>query len=254
VLAIGKLLVITVYIGYAAVVCWRLRTGSELQAEIAETRSWVRCTPPWRLFAGLLVPTVPVVAEVVCVINGLLWPVEMLTRPWRSKRAAVVTASGPWPGTDRASRAEGSVVNAERYPALSADHDALLALTLVLPPGLGNDQVLAGLIEAIGQVRAEVAARAQLFQLRAQERTAGGDQLGQALCRGQALGGEHAATAIDEAIIGVFDLWGQYETQLRAAGGAPARPAPGAPRPEGDCHDDGPGWGRRRAWRCDGGR
>jgi hypothetical protein len=84
VLAIGKLLVVALYLGYAAVGCWRLRTGSELQTEIAETRSWVRCTLPWHLFAGLLVPAMPVIAEMVCVINGLLWPVEMLTRPWRS--------------------------------------------------------------------------------------------------------------------------------------------------------------------------
>ncbi len=82
-LVIAKLLVLAVYGGYAAVVYWQLR--SELEAEIAETRSWVRCTPPWHLFAGLLLPAMPLIAELTCVINGLLWPVEMLTRPWRSK-------------------------------------------------------------------------------------------------------------------------------------------------------------------------
>jgi hypothetical protein len=87
VLAIAKLLVLTVYGGYAAVTYWRLRTSSELHAEIAETRSWVRCTPPWHLFVGLLVPAMPLIAELVCVINGLLWPVEMLTRAWRSGEA-----------------------------------------------------------------------------------------------------------------------------------------------------------------------
>ena len=83
-LAIAKLLVLAVYGGYAAVTYWRLRTSGALHAEIAETRSWVRCTPPWHLFAGLLLPVMPLIAELVCVINGLLWPVELLTRPWRS--------------------------------------------------------------------------------------------------------------------------------------------------------------------------
>lgn len=83
-LGIAKLAVIVGYLGYAAVVYRQLRTSSELQAEIAETRSWVRCTPPWHLFAGLLLPAMPLIAELTCVINGLLWPVEMLIRPWRS--------------------------------------------------------------------------------------------------------------------------------------------------------------------------
>jgi len=45
----------------------------------------VRCTPPWNLFADLLVPAMPLIAELTCLINGLLWPAEMLTRPWRSR-------------------------------------------------------------------------------------------------------------------------------------------------------------------------
>jgi len=85
VLVIAKLIVLAVYVGYAAVVYWRLRTSSELQAEIAETRSWVRCTPPWHLFADVLLPAMPLIAELTCVINGLLWPVEMFTRPWWSR-------------------------------------------------------------------------------------------------------------------------------------------------------------------------
>jgi hypothetical protein len=103
-------------------------------------------------------------------------------------------------------------MNGDQHPALSTDHDTLPTLTLVLPPGLGKDQILASLAEAIGQVRTDVAARAHLFQRRGQEYAARGDQLEQALCRGQALGGEHAAATLDEAIIGVFDLWDQYQT------------------------------------------
>ena len=74
----------TLYAGYAGVVYWRLRTSSELQAETVATRSWVRCTPPWHLLAPLLLPAMPLITELTCVVNGLLWPVEMITRPWRT--------------------------------------------------------------------------------------------------------------------------------------------------------------------------
>ena len=87
VLDIALLVLGVPYLGYAAVVYWQLRGSSEVRAEIAETRSWVRCTPPWHLFASVLVPAMPLIAEVVNVINGLLWPVELLTRPWRSREA-----------------------------------------------------------------------------------------------------------------------------------------------------------------------
>jgi hypothetical protein len=87
VLRIAVLVVAALYVGCAAVVYWHLATSREMQAEIAETRSWVRCTPPWHLFAGVLVPALPWLAELVCLINGLLWPVELLTRPWRPGEA-----------------------------------------------------------------------------------------------------------------------------------------------------------------------
>ncbi len=74
--------VIALYSGWAAVTYWRLR--GQMAAEIAETRSWVRCTPPFHLFAPVLLPALPVIAELTCVINGLLWPVEVATRPWRT--------------------------------------------------------------------------------------------------------------------------------------------------------------------------
>ena len=37
------------YGGYASVVYWRLRTSSDLHAEIVAIRSWVRRTPPFQL-------------------------------------------------------------------------------------------------------------------------------------------------------------------------------------------------------------
>ena len=74
------------YLGYATVVYWRLRSSSQKQAEIAQTRSWLRCTPPWHLFADLLVPALPLIAEITCMINGLLWLAEILSRPWRRAR------------------------------------------------------------------------------------------------------------------------------------------------------------------------
>ena len=73
------------YVGYASVVYGRLRTRSQLQAEIAETRSWVRYTPPFCYIAALLVPAMPLIAELTCAVNGLLWPAEMITRPWRHR-------------------------------------------------------------------------------------------------------------------------------------------------------------------------
>lgn len=87
-LDIAGLVLGELYAGYAGLVYWRLRTSSELQAEIAETRSWVRCTPPWHLFASWLLPALPLIAEVTCFVNGLLWPVEVATRPWRYRRGA----------------------------------------------------------------------------------------------------------------------------------------------------------------------
>jgi hypothetical protein len=124
-------------------------------------------------------------------------------------------------------------MNDDQHPALRTDHDALPTLTLVLPPDLSKDQILAGLAEAISQVRTDVGARAQLFQRRMEACATGGDQLGQALCRGQVIGGGHAAATLDEAIIGAFDLWDQYETPPGAAGGTTTESAPEAPRPAG---------------------
>ena len=48
---------------------------------------------------------------------------------------------------------------------------------------------------------------------------------------GQVIRGEHATAAVDEAIIGAFDQWDQYEAQLSAAEDATSQPAlPGTHR------------------------
>jgi hypothetical protein len=82
---IAELIVGESYAGYAGLVYWRLRTCGELQTEIAETRAWVRSTPPWHLCSWLL-PGLPLIAEATCFVNGLLWPVELASRPWRARQ------------------------------------------------------------------------------------------------------------------------------------------------------------------------
>lgn len=108
-------------------------------------------------------------------------------------------------------------MKADQHPALIVDYDDLPSLTLVLPGSLGKDQTLHGLVQAIRQVRTDLVARARQFQQRVEECAASGDQLRQALCRGQVLASEHAAAAIDEGIVGVFDIWGQYEREIERA-------------------------------------
>lgn len=49
------------YAAYAGVVYWRLRP--QMPAEIAVTRSWIRCTPPWHLLAGVLLPALPAITR-----------------------------------------------------------------------------------------------------------------------------------------------------------------------------------------------
>jgi hypothetical protein len=67
----------------AAVICWRLRIGP-MPAESAELRWQIACTPALRLVAPALLRALPVIAELTCLINGLLWGPELLTRPWRT--------------------------------------------------------------------------------------------------------------------------------------------------------------------------
>jgi hypothetical protein len=81
---------------------------------------------------------------------------------------------------------------ADLHPALSEGYNDVPGLTLVLPGDLGKDEVLTDVVKAIGQVRTQIAACALQFRKRAETYAAGGDVLRQALCRGQALGAEHA--------------------------------------------------------------
>jgi hypothetical protein len=121
-------------------------------------------------------------------------------------------------------------MNADQHPVLKADHDDLPTLTLVFPSGLDASQVLEGLARAISDVYAELAARDWQFQQLEEEYAQRGNQFGKALCRGQALGCQRAATALGEAIIEVFDLWDQYPPQAPCtADGAAADLAPPEP-------------------------
>jgi len=120
---------------------------------------------------------------------------------------------------------------ADQHLALSEDYDDVPGLTLVLPGDLGKDEILTGVVQAIGQVRTQIAARALQFRNLAQGYAAGGDSLSQALCRGQALCAEHVIAVIDESIVEVFVLWDQYAAQCPPGTGeapGPARP-PGSP-------------------------
>lgn len=142
----------------------------------------------------------------------------------------------------------------DQHPILNVEHDDLPSLTLVLPRRLDRDQTLKALVEAIGQARTDLVSRAWLCRRLEEDCAADGEPLRQALCRGQALGGEHAAATIDEAIIGVFGLWDQYKARDPWPGcdGTP-RPASRAAwltrLPEGfrrPRHDQGSTWRARR--------
>jgi hypothetical protein len=115
-------------------------------------------------------------------------------------------------------------MNADQHPALITAHDDPPSLTLVLPGDLDHDQILAGLVQAISEVRTNLAVRVRQSQQGVERCAACGDQLGQALCRGQVLAHDHDASAIDEAIIEVFGLWPQYETQLQHQAEDPPQP------------------------------
>jgi predicted transcriptional regulator len=116
------------------------------------------------------------------------------------------------PGQSPSPSQPGNPAASEHHCVLSAEPGDLPALTLVLPGDLGKDGTLTGLIEVIGQVRSTLSRRAGQSGCRVEQCAASGDQLGQALCRGQLLANWSAIATIDGAITEVFDLWPQYES------------------------------------------
>jgi hypothetical protein len=106
------------------------------------------------------------------------------------------------------------MMNAQQPPAADGDHVEPYALTLVLPEHLDRDQMLRGLVEAIGQIRVALANRTCLFRNWEDRWAAHGDQIRQSLCHGESLATEDAVLIIDEAIIEAFGLWEQFEAQM----------------------------------------
>lgn len=84
ILRIPSLVAVVIWVARAAVVYWRLRGSSMMQAEMEDTRRWICLTPPMCYFAPILIPALPVIVDMTCVINALLWPVEQAIRPWRT--------------------------------------------------------------------------------------------------------------------------------------------------------------------------
>jgi hypothetical protein len=119
-------------------------------------------------------------------------------------------------------------MKADEHPALSAEHDDVPGLTLVLPSHLDTSRAVQGLVASIEQARTGLAARLRRFRQLEARYAASGDDVRQALCRGQALGTEHAAAALDEEIIQAFDLWQQYDAQVPCPGTPGGLPAEGA--------------------------
>jgi hypothetical protein len=117
------------------------------------------------------------------------------------------------------------MMNAEEHPALSAGHDDVPGLNLVLPGDLDASRALQGLVASIEQARAGLAGRVRRFRQLEEGYAASGDRVRQALCRGQALGSGHAAAALDEEIIQAFDMWQQYDAQAPGTGNGGDRPA-----------------------------
>lgn len=77
------LLAAELYAIRAIVIYWRLRTY-QMPPEGAQFLWQIACTPALRTVAPVILRVLPVIAELTCVINGLLWGPEFLTRPWRT--------------------------------------------------------------------------------------------------------------------------------------------------------------------------
>jgi hypothetical protein len=117
------------------------------------------------------------------------------------------------------------MINTDEHPALSAGHDDVPGLSLVLPDHLGSSRTLQGLVASIEQARAGLADRVRRFRQLEASYAASGDWVRQALCRGQALGSGHTAAALDEEINQAFDLWQQYDVQIPGPGNGGDGPA-----------------------------
>jgi excisionase family DNA binding protein len=123
-------------------------------------------------------------------------------------------------------------MNVDQQPTYSAEHPDACSLTRVVPGHLDYDQVLQGLVQAIEEVRANMAVFTRYAERDEHGHAARGDRYGTALCRGQAQVGERAVDAIDEAIAGAFDIWYQLDTPAERPGPGLAPPGPDPiPRP-----------------------
>jgi hypothetical protein len=99
------------------------------------------------------------------------------------------------------------------HPAPIVRGELPAPLTIVIPEHLARDKVVAYLVDAITTVRTYTANQAAGFQRLAMEHAASGDHLKQALCRGLTLGYDAATLMIEQEIIKIFDLFGQWEAQ-----------------------------------------
>lgn len=76
------LIAVELYLLRAAAIYWRLRT-QHMPQELDEFRWHIICAPRLGPAAPALLRVLPAIAELTCMVNGLLWGVELLIRPWR---------------------------------------------------------------------------------------------------------------------------------------------------------------------------
>ena len=123
----------------------------------------------------------------------------------------------------RGSRCPSRSLMTGQPAAPAPDDDDPPSLTLVLPAGLDAAATLQGLAGAVCRTRADMVSWLEMFRQRARACAAGGDQLGEARCRGQVLAAEHVIGHLDENLVDAFGLWDQYDQQIPGtAAGAPA--------------------------------
>jgi hypothetical protein len=103
----------------------------------------------------------------------------------------------------------------EDHPALIIGHHDVPSLTFTLPAGMNAGPMLDGFMKSVIEARRSLACRVLQFERLTKDHAASGDLLRQALCRGQALGAQHAISTLDEEIVEAFYLWQQYEVQVQ---------------------------------------